>query len=485
MNFTSPLYLYFLFLLFLTFQVLSRFRSGKRGMVLLFLVASYIFYAAWSPHYLLLIAVPTLSDFWLGKQIFESSDKYRKRFLMVSLCLNISILGFFKYANFFLNIGITLGNMLNISHAPVLLDVVLPAGISFYTFQSMSYTIDIYRGIIRPEISIFRYALYLSFFPQLVAGPIVVARELLPKLRTLGENSPVSYPQIFWLLLLGFTKKAVVADRIAPLIDTIYANPISFTALDWVLCCVSYSVQIYCDFSGYTDIARGSALLFGVELPENFHLPYLAGSFSDFWRRWHITLSTWLRDYLYISMGGNRGTVTQTITNLMITMLLGGLWHGASWNFVIWGGGHGLLLSLERYFPKSRFLTFPVGGTGGFYQKTTFWTLFCLRRILIFLCITFLWIFFRSKDLNDSSVIISKLISFQGGFILGYTDRNFLLGNFVLVLLAHLIGNFYSDQISAFLKREFTWKLGFFFLVWGYIVLSLSRESRPFLYFVF
>jgi D-alanyl-lipoteichoic acid acyltransferase DltB (MBOAT superfamily) len=485
MNFTSPLYFYFIVSIFLFFRIASKIHLGQAFLRSILLIASYCFYAAWNPTYVLLIAVPTISDFLLGNQIYKSSGRKQKLYLLVSLCFNLSVLGFFKYANFLLGIENSLVSMLNISHKSLVLDLILPAGISFYTFQSMSYTIDIYRGLIRPELSIFQYALYLSFFPQLVAGPIVVARELLPKLKNLGSNLDIPYPKVFWLLLLGFTKKAIIADRIAPIIDIMYANPLSFSALDWVLCVLGYSVQIFCDFSGYTDIARGSALLFGVVLPENFNLPYLAESFSDFWRRWHITLSTWLRDYLYISLGGNRGTVIQTSFNLMVTMLLGGLWHGASWNFVLWGGGHGILLSLERYFQNSRFSPLPVGSTGSFYQKTSFLTFLALRRMLVFGCITLLWILFRSKSIDVSLDVLSKLFSLQGGFILGYTDRNFLLGNILVVFFSHLIGFFYADQISAYLEREPEWKLGVFFMVWAYIAVSLSRESRPFLYFVF
>ena len=481
MNFTSPLYFYFLVLLFLLFRLFSRFKRADFVIEGLLLLSSYFFYSVWNPNYLFLILIPTVTDFLFGKLIFESKHVKKKIYLFLSLCLDLSILGFFKYGNF----AIETLNMLNIGLNMSLLDVLLPAGISFYTFQSMSYTIDIYRNKISPEKSIFRYALYLSFFPQLVAGPIVVARELLPKLRNLAHTQSPAYTKIFWLLLLGFTKKAIIADRIAPSIDLLYAYPDSFTAQDWALGVLAYSVQIYCDFSGYTDIARGSALLFGIELPENFLFPYLSTSFSEFWRRWHITLSTWLRDYLYISLGGNRSGVIRTMVNLLLTMLLGGLWHGASWNFILWGAGHGILLSIERIFEKWGFWTFPVGSTGGFYQKVRFLTLFSLRRTLVFLSITLLWVLFRSKDLGVSLVVYSKIFSDGNGFHVGYSDRIFLLSNILLVFLANIIGFRYADRISAFIEAELSWKMGIFFIVWAYIALSLSRETRPFLYFVF
>ncbi len=481
MNFTSPLYFYFLVFLFLLFRIFSGFK--KTGFLLegILLLSSYFFYSVWNPNYLLLILIPTITDFLFGKWIFESDLPRKKIFLFLSICLDLGILGVFKYGNFVIETV----NMLNIGQNISLLNIILPAGISFYTFQSMSYTIDIYRNKICPEKSIFRYALYLSFFPQLVAGPIVVARELLPRLQNLAHSYTPAYTKIFWLLLLGFTKKAVIADRIAPTIDLLFAYPESFTAQDWALGVLGYSVQIYCDFSGYTDIARGSALLFGVELPENFLFPYLSTSFSEFWRRWHITLSAWLRDYLYISLGGNRRGVIRTMVNLLLTMVLGGLWHGASWNFILWGMGHGILLSIERIFEKWGFWTFPVGSTGGFHQKMRFLTLFSLRRTLVFLSITLLWVLFRSKDLNVSLIIYSKLFSVGNGFNVGYSDRIFLITHILLVFLANIIGFRYANRISALMEEEISWKMGIFLMVWAYVALSFSREARPFLYFVF
>lgn len=481
MNFTTPLYLYFLCVLFFLF-ILSRQIRILSGLSLwVLLLGSYFFYGAYSPYFLILILIPTVVDYFIGRQIYSVHEEKKKTFLYLSICLNLGILGIFKYAGFFSEILKDLGW---ISDNRLYLSIILPAGISFYTFQSMSYTIDIYRKKICPEKSIFRYALYLSFFPQLVAGPIVVARELLPQWDTLGEIRELPVSRILYLLLLGFTKKTI-ADRIAPIVDILYGNPGVFTAGDWALGVLSYSLQIYCDFSGYTDIARGSALIFGVDLPENFNLPYLSGSFSEFWKRWHISLSGWLREYLYVSMGGNREGVIRTFINLFITMLLGGLWHGASWNFLVWGAGHGTLLVLERIFQKAGFSGFPDTHTGSFLQKTAFLTQLSLQRLMIFMCITLLWVFFRSRDFSVSHIVFSRLFSLETGFLLGYSDRIFLLGNFFVVGLAHLIGFRYGDRISAVLERRMSWKLGFLFLFWIFLSVTLSRESRPFLYFVF
>ena len=485
MNFTSPLYLYFLVILFIVYKIFRQFKQPSFGILWILLPASYFFYGVYSPKYLLLIAIPTIVDFHLGKKIFQAKNQKKFFFLVLSLCLNIGILGFFKYANFGIEILNSILFRKNLLENGLFISVILPAGISFYTFQSMSYTIDVYRGKICPEKSIFRYALYLAFFPQLVAGPIVVARDLLPQIETLGFQKQTSYSKVIYLLLLGFTKKAVIADKIAPTIDILYAHPTFFTAGDWIIGLFAYSLQIYCDFSGYTDIARGSALAFGIYLPENFNLPYLSSSFSEFWRRWHITLSGWLREYLYISLGGNRVSVVRTMINLLLTMLLGGLWHGASWNFVIWGGCHGVLLSLERYFQKYHFSGFPEGSTGSFWQKMGFLTLFSLRRIIVFLCITGLWVFFRSKDLSVSQEVFSVIFSGGDGFHLGYKERNFVFANFFVVGVSHWIGYKYGDRISAGLEKEISWILGTLFALWLFLAVSLSRESRPFLYFVF
>lgn len=283
------------------------------------------------------------------------------------------------------------------------LKVILPVGISFYTFQSLSYSIDVYRRRIRPERNFFHYALFLSFFPQLVAGPIISAKILLPALRNTFNWDNVPLREGVWLILLGFVKKAVIADRISVISDFAYQFPESISTFFAWLGVISYSIQIYCDFSGYTDIAIGSALLLGVRLPENFKLPYTATSFSDFWRRWHISLSAWLRDYLYVPLGGNRITGFITYRNLLLTMLLGGLWHGASWNFVIWGFLHGVLLVLERWFRDS--VSFPWKEDSVFGRGIRF-----LYQVFVILCVCLVWIFFVQRRFQDRSRFLKLVL---------------------------------------------------------------------------
>ena len=301
------------------------------------LVASYVFYGAWDVRFLSLIILSTAVDYVVGREIFLSDDPVRKkRLLLVSLVTNLGLLGVFKYYDFFARSLAELLTTLGISYQPPLLQILLPVGISFYTFQTLSYTIDIYRGQLRPARSWLGFATFVAFFPQLVAGPIERARDLVPQF---ARPRPITWRRVEWgfhLIGAGLFKKVVIADNVALVADAVFAlqNP---TGLQSLMGVYAFAVQIYCDFSGYTDIARGTASCLGFDLSKNFNLPYFAHTPSDFWRRWHISLSSWLRDYLYISLGGNRGGEKKTYRNLMLTMLLGGLWHGAAWTFVAGG----------------------------------------------------------------------------------------------------------------------------------------------------
>lgn len=316
----------------------------------LLLVASCVFYAWWDYRFLSLIIISTVVDFVVARRMRpQTRAVVRKRLLLASVLVNLGILGFFKYWGFFVNS--TAGALASLglgANLPVL-QVVLPVGISFYTFQTMSYTIDVYRGRFEPEPDFIRFALFVCFFPQLVAGPIERAEHLLPQIRRLGDGRPSSdWSRGLQLIVRGLFRKIVIADGVSSIVNEVFASPTSYGGVTLAVGIVAFSLQIYGDFAGYTDVARGSAKLFGVDLMENFRVPYRAEGFSDFWRRWHISLSTWLQDYLYIPLGGNRGSRLETIRNLMITMLLGGLWHGAGWGFVIWGGLHGVYLVVER-----------------------------------------------------------------------------------------------------------------------------------------
>jgi alginate O-acetyltransferase complex protein AlgI len=312
------------------------------------LVASYVFYGAWDWRFLSLIAISTVVDFYCGRAMHaSSSERQRKRFLLISIVVNLSMLGFFKYFGFFTESLAVLFSNFGIDLAPVTLNIVLPVGISFYTFQTLSYTIDIYRRDMKPCRNFLDFALFVSFFPQLVAGPIERAKRLLPQLTMPRQIDLKMVSGGIYLIVWGLFKKVVIADNLGIYVDATFAKT-EFANGEVLLAVLAFAFQIYCDFSGYTDIARGLARTLGIRLMLNFNLPYIARNPSDFWRRWHISLSTWLRDYLYLGLGGNRKGVFRTYVNLFIVMLLGGLWHGAAWNFVLWGAYHGSLLAIHR-----------------------------------------------------------------------------------------------------------------------------------------
>ncbi|MGH8481237.1 MAG: MBOAT family O-acyltransferase, partial [Nevskiaceae bacterium] len=352
MLFNSLTFLVFFCAVFMLHSLIPGWAGRKR----LLLAASYLFYAAWNPPYVLILAFSTTMDWWLARRIGRCEDQGRRRALLgLSLACNLSLLGFFKYGGFLLENFERAVAGIGVAYVAPDWSIVLPVGISFYTFASLSYTIDVYRRQIRSDCSLADYALFVSFFPHLVAGPIVRARLLLPQIE---QARQATRDQIGWglcLVCFGLFQKAVLADAVfAPLVDAVYAEPQRHGALDAAAAVLAFSGQIYYDFAGYSLAAIGLALCFGFEFPDNFRQPYAAAGFSDFWRRWHISLSTWLRDYLYIPLGGNRGGEARAARSLMLTMLIGGLWHGASWMFVLWGGLHGVYLAAERLWRRLR-----------------------------------------------------------------------------------------------------------------------------------
>ncbi|HEY9226452.1 MAG TPA: MBOAT family protein [Gemmatimonadaceae bacterium] len=375
-----------------------------RGSRLFFLlIANFVFYGMGTPRFLLVLAVPSLIDYACAIWIERSSDPLtRRRWLIFSLVTNLGILFYFKYANFF---GDTIAALLGVESAK--LDIVLPVGISFFTFKTMSYTIDVYRGTLKACRSAWRYAMFVSFFPELVAGPIVRASIFLPQMDRPIRLEWARFTSGLRMVLLGVTKKLLIADRLSMYVDVVFANPASFSPLAVAAGVVAYSIQIYCDFSGYSDMALGLARIIGFDLPMNFDMPYIARSITEFWRRWHITLSQWLRDYLYIPLGGNRRGRARTYVNLLITMLLGGLWHGANWTFVVWGLLHGIGLAVHKVWtewrarsgrPPSTSLVARVGG----------WAL-----TYAFVCVC--WVFFRSPDFDTAMIVLSKLAGLAPG----------------------------------------------------------------------
>jgi alginate O-acetyltransferase complex protein AlgI len=364
------------------------------------LVASYVFYGYWDWRFLSLIGVSTLVDFWAAQLIAGGgSPRARKVPLVASICTNLGILGFFKYFGFFAESFARLMGLLGIRVGDTALGIVLPVGISFYTFQTMSYTIDVYRGRVRPTRNLLDFALFVAFFPQLVAGPIERAANLLPQVSSARRITAPQVNAALYLLLQGYFKKVVVADNMALLADSVFADPRTYHGMGIVLGTLAFSAQIYCDFSGYSDIARGCAKLMGFELMVNFRLPYFARDPSEFWRRWHVSLSSWLRDYLYIPLGGSHAGKLRAFRNLAVTMVLGGLWHGAGWNFVVWGALHGgVLIGYHALASRSRpaASSGPGGDAWGAVPKVV--------GMFAFTCLG--WIVFRSASLGQAALMV-------------------------------------------------------------------------------
>lgn len=400
MLFNSFTFAIFFLIVYALFWAIRGWDARKR----LLLVASYIFYGAWSPPYVALLAFSTTLDWWLARRIGRCAYPRRKKLLLAgSLAANLMLLGYFKYGQFLLDNFAALAATLGIHYQPVDAGILLPIGISFYTFASLSYTIDVYRNEIRSDWRLSDYALFVGFFPHLVAGPIVRASVLLPQF--VQPKTPTR-DQIGWglsLLIMGLFSKVSLADGIfAPVAQDFFASPSTQGAVNAWIGVLSFSGQIYYDFSGYSLCAIGLAACFGISFPDNFRHPYAAIGFSDFWRRWHISLSSWLRDYLYVPLGGNRLGHVRTYANLAITMLLGGLWHGASWLFVIWGGLHGLYLALERGVRNA----FPAAT-----PLATGWQ--ALIGIMTFLVVTVTWIPFRATSLEEARAAFIALADYS------------------------------------------------------------------------
>lgn len=364
-----------------------------RGQNILLLTSSYFFYGWWDWRFLSLIFISTVIDYWAGLAIDGAGPNERRRrmAMWVSVATNLGILGFFKYFNFFADNLVVLLQTVGVTTPIRHLNIILPVGISFYTFQTMSYTLDIYRGQLRATRSFLNFATFVSFFPQLVAGPIERAAKLLPQIENPREISSANMESGTWLVFWGLFKKCVIADNLAVLVDGVFGSEAA-TGATALLALYAFAFQIYCDFSGYSDIARGVSRWMGIELMLNFNNPYFAVNPKDFWARWHISLSSWLRDYLYISLGGNRRGGRRRYVNLVLTMVLGGLWHGAAWTFVVWGAFHGFLLvayhALAAWFAPA----------DGVKSGRWIWP----RRVFMFHLVCLGWLFFRSASLPQA-----------------------------------------------------------------------------------
>lgn len=417
------------------------------------LIASYIFYGWWDWRFLGLLGLSTVVDYSIGRMLEFEDDSRRRRMLLVgSIIVNLSILGFFKYFNFFEGSLVAALKFFGFTPSWVTLNVILPVGVSFYTFQSLSYTIDVYRGVCPPERNLLRFAAFVALFPQLVAGPIVRAVHLLPQFDT---DHKFDWERTFRgleLIAWGFFLKIVVADTIGHQlsIDGSFASPQNFGAAGHALAAVLFAFQIYGDFAGYSAIAIGLGRIMGFDLGVNFRRPYLSASFSEFWQRWHISLSSWLRDYLYIPLGGNRGSRLRTFRNLMITMFLGGLWHGAAWTFVVWGMLHGSYLVIWRFGEN---LSERLQWLNSAAAK---WASRILGILTVFTLTCFAWIFFRSPSLAVAAEITRRILTLDHTTLVT-TDRIGMTKCFVVVLTVvaidifaefKIVQNFYGRRLE-------------------------------------
>lgn len=432
------------------------------------LVASYIFYGSWSVPCLALIFAISSSDYLIARSIARSNNARSRRALLVcSIALDLGSLCFFKYTNFLIGTGTSIIGLLGFETSPLFFHILLPVGISFFTFQSMSYTIDVYRKELPPCQCYRDYLLFVSFFPQLVAGPIVRAAEFIPQLSVRQRATTREIESGLALFGLGVIKKSVLSDQISGHVDLVFADPGSFTATTLLLALAGYAVQIYCDFSGYTDMAIGIARMMGYQFNANFRMPYASLSIAEFWRRWHISLSTWLRDYLYIPLGGNRGGEFRTYRNLILTMLLGGVWHGAAWNFVIWGAIHGAALTIQRWLRSQTQIKVPTP----------------LGWILTLGVVLVGWIFFRSQGLTNAWTYLIRLFTWQKDGISSLSPQT--LAAIVVVAFAHTVASKDKDWSQTIVQASFAMRTLTYTLLLIIIVTLASSTANPFIYFQF
>ena len=395
---TFILYLPLVFGLYWTFQ-----RQSVRNFVML--LASYVFYAWWDYRFCTLMLATNLVDYGVVRALTRVDDPRRRRWLLlVSVVSNLSVLGFFKYYNFFVdNVTTALGS-LGWTVQPYTLSIILPAGVSFYTFQAMSYTIDVYRRQLVPSRNVIAHLSYVSFFPTLVAGPIERGTDLMPQLSSTRSFDHDRAVDGLRLIGWGFFKKLAIADQLAVIVETAYSAPEAATGPILAFATVCFAFQIYCDFSAYSDIARGTAWLFGVDVMRNFDFPYFSQNIAEFWRRWHISLSTWFRDYVYIPLGGSRVDPPRRSVNLMITFLVSGIWHGAAWTFVAWGALHGAAMVLGSRFRSERSMPQLPGGDRNVPSLPT-----VLRMVRTFSLVCVFWVFFRAESMADAVLILQRI----------------------------------------------------------------------------
>jgi D-alanyl-lipoteichoic acid acyltransferase DltB (MBOAT superfamily) len=459
--------------LFMVFLPIYAAVKSRRNLMIGFVIAfSLYFYYKSSGFFVCLLLLTSLVDWYVSRMIAATDCLRRKRiYLAISLFTSLGILCYFKYANFFIwNIN----QLISSNFQP--LNLILPVGISFYTFQSVSYIVDVYKGRVSPTRTWLEYLFFLSFFPALVAGPIVRAEYFLPQIK---ENRQATQSEVylgFWMVMVGIAKKAIIADYISQYNDLIFMTPGAYSGFETLMGVIGYTMQIYCDFSGYSDMAIGLAMIMGFRLTPNFNFPYKARNLTDFWHRWHISLSTWLRDYIYIPLGGSRKGYVRTYLNIFMTMLIGGLWHGAAWKFVMWGALHGLGLAVHKLF-QDDLKRVP----DSFAVKAISW-------LLTFSFVSMLWVFFRADTAQDACIIIvSAFRNFSLDYIVPFvTARMTWCVMIAVIILVHALPTHLSNCMAMkFVKSPWIVKLALFMILVQLVIEFRGEDVQPFIYFQF
>ena len=484
------------FMIFFPITLILYWIFPKKYRYICLFIASYTFYMFWNPKYAMLMGTSTVVTFLSG--VLIEKLKYKRTVVAFSFIINLAILIFFKYFDFLLqNINIVL-SALNIQLINKPFDVILPVGISFYTFQALSYTIDVYRGEIKSEKNIIKYALFVSFFPQLVAGPIERSNNLLIQIENLEKVKRFDYERItegLTLMLFGYFQKMVIADRAAILVDTVFNGYYEYNSMALILAAIFFAIQIYCDFGSYSLIAIGTAKVMGINLMENFNTPYFARSVKEFWGRWHISLSTWFRDYLYIPLGGNRCSNIRKSFNILVTFLVSGLWHGANFTFIAWGAIHGIFHIIEEQLKpiKEKYLN-------KFKIKTNAFSFALIEIIITFIIVDLAWIFFRAETIHDAIHYIQRIFTridlwtlFDGTLCklgLNIFEMNILIIALFILIAFDLVKYIRKESIFEFLNKQnlyFRWFvmlfLIFYIIVYGKY--GAGFDPKQFIYFQF
>ena len=468
MLFNSLDFAIFLPIVFILFWIIPNKNLTSQNLLIVF--SSYVFYGWWDWRFLSLIIFSTVVDFLVGQQLSkEHKDIMRKLLLFISLFINLGFLAIFKYYNFFLENFIEAFNLFGMKINANSLNIILPVGISFYTFQTLSYTIDVYNRKLLSTKNFLAFSAFVCFFPQLVAGPIERASNLLPQFYKKQVFYYTNISEGVKSIIYGFFLKLVIADRVAIYVNTIYNNVDAHEGLSFVLATIFFAIQIYCDFAGYSLIAIGTARLFGFKLMKNFNRPYFSFSVSEFWRRWHISLSSWFRDYLYIPLGGNKVSNNRILINILITFVISGLWHGANWTFIIWGALNGLYIIIEKFLIKKS-------------KKNI------INILITFFLICFSWIFFRANNLNDALYIIKTIFSNIGSLYVPTSDVTSLYYSIIviLILLTVEIKHEFFDTIFTIRKNKIIFFRWFYYCALIFIILYIGVfDSSQFIYFQF